>query len=405
MRIAYLIHHDPRGRFGGSEVYARALAEAAAAAGHEVWLICRGDAQGQPAHTLDQGSYRLVVLDEKALPDPDAHFRLRETYDNPRALRLLTKLLADIRPGLLHVHHFLMTSVRVVDWALAQRVPVTATLHDYWAFCHRITWQLPNGEACLGPLGGWRCRQCGRESYNQWPGWLLQPAHAAGFAVRNAALRRAYGRLRAVFVPSRAVLWAHRAHGFANARLVHRPYGLPPASRHDHPKPHRRLAVGFIGRLTPDKGIETLIDAARRGDGFGVDVFGHGDPNYTKSLHERAAGAPVVFQGSFDHAELDEILARVDVLAVPSRWRENLPLAVLEAAARGVPVVAAAVGGLRETDELCGALLLPPDDPAAWADALAGLAHDRVRLRARQEATHYDRRIADDLQAHLEAAR
>jgi glycosyltransferase involved in cell wall biosynthesis len=405
MRIAYLIHHDVRGRFGGSEVYARALAEAAADAGHEVLVICRGDAHGRPLEYADEAKFRLAVLDERALAAPRALFRLRETYDNPRAMTLLAEALGAFQPAHLHIHHLLMTSVRVVDWARERRVPVTATLHDYWAFCHRITWQLPNDEPCPGPLGGWRCRGCGKAIYNRWPGRLLQPAHAAGFVARNAALRHAYAHMKAVFAPSRTVLWAHRAHGFEAAKLAHRPYGLARVERAPRLQPHRRLAVGYIGRLSPDKGVETLIDAARSGTGFGVDVFGHGDDAYVRTLRQRAAGAPVVFQGAFDHAELNDILARIDVLAAPSRWRENQPLALLEAAAHGVPTVVSAIGGLREADELCGALLLPPDDVAAWARVLSDLARDRRRLAELQEHARYDRRIEDDLQAHLEAGR
>jgi len=405
MRIAYLLHHDPRGRFGGSEVYARCLAETATRAGHEVLVVCRGDAQGRPVRESEESGFRLAVLEEQTLPDPRALFRLRETYDNPRALSRIAEALDKFRPTHLHIHHLLMTSARILDWAVARRIPVTATLHDYWAFCHRLIWQLPDDTPCPGPEAGWRCRHCGKEFYNRWPGRLLQPAHALGFVRRNAVLRRAYARMKAVFVPSRAVLWAHRAHGFEAAKLVHLPYGLAGMARASRVKPHRRLAVGYIGRLAPEKGVETLIAAAHRGEGFGVDIFGHGDENYVRRLHQLAEGAPVVFQRPFDRGELDEVLARLDVLAVPSRWRENLPLALLEAAAHGLPTVAAAIGGLHEADELCGALLVSPDDSAAWARVFTDLAHDPQKLATLQQHTHYDRRIEDDLAAHLEAGR
>jgi len=89
------------------------------------------------------------------------------------------------------------------------------------------------------------------------------------------------------------------------------------------------------------------------------------------------------------------------VLAVPSRWRENLPLVVLEAAARGVPVLVANIGGLRETIELCGATALPPGDVDAWETALSQLAAHEHALRKMAQRVHYDFNIMDDVQIHL----
>ena len=79
MRLAYLIHHDLRRSFGGSEVYARALAEAAADAGHEVLVICRGETGGPALAYADEPKFRLAVLNERTLPDPRARFRERRS--------------------------------------------------------------------------------------------------------------------------------------------------------------------------------------------------------------------------------------------------------------------------------------------------------------------------------------
>ena len=401
MRIAYLIHHDPRQRFGGSEVYARALAQVAVEQGHDVLVVARGDGQGQALRQTTDDGIAYAILDQDALADPHARFRLCETYDNPRAYRAITELLAQWQPEHLHIHHLLMTSARVVDWATAHGIPVTATLHDYWAFCHRITWQLPDDRACPGPLGGLRCRGCGKEQYNQWPGRALQPAHALGFMRRNALLRRVYRQMKAVFVPSRFVLDAHRRHGFAAANLVHLPYGLPPAKRLTRERPHRPLAVGYTGRLAPEKGVETLIEAAKIGQGFAVTIYGEGEADYEQHLRRLAEGAPVTFAGGFDHNQLDRVLENIDVLAAPSRWRENLPLAVLEAAARGLPAVVSDIGGLAETVDLCGAKALPVDDAQAWANRLNNLSEDENRWLARQNEVNYRQSIKEDLEKHV----
>lgn len=401
MRIAYLIHQDIRGRVGGSEVYAGHLARAARDAGHEVLVVFPGDGDGEPVRLDTADGIAYAVLDRPSLIPPGKRFLLQETFDNPLAYIRLTRVLTDFGADHLHVHHFLTTSAGIVMWARQNDMAVTATLHDYWAFCHRITWQLPDDRPCDGAGGGVHCRRCGKPDYNQWPGTLLQPLHMTGFVWRNFLLRRTYRAIDAVFVPSRAVLDAHLANGFSGTNLVLRPYGLPLARPFERHEPHRPLAVGYVGRLAPEKGLDTLLDAARQGD-FALTVFGDGDPDYVAALRRRAADAPVTFAAPFPHADLPQALATLDALAVPSTWRENLPLVVLEAAQHGVPVLVSGRGGLAETPALCGAQIVPTATPEAWAAALRELA-DPDHWRASRAALHYQPRIEDDLAAHLAA--
>ncbi|MDP8223460.1 MAG: glycosyltransferase [Candidatus Lernaella stagnicola] len=401
MRLAYLIHQDPRDRFGGAEVYAGHLARAARDAGHEVLVICRGDGKGEEVREEVDDGIRYAVLDAQALMQPRKRFRFQESFDNPAAYIRITSLLTDFGADHLHIHHFLMTSAGVAMWARQNDLGVTATLHDYWAFCHRITFQKPGGVPCDGPQRGVACRACGKPEYNSWPGILWQPVHAVGFAWRNLLLRRAYRAAHAVFVPSRAVLEAHRRHGFERANLVYLPYGLPASSPIPREGPRQPLVVGYLGRLAPEKGLETLIDATRLEPAFRLRIAGDGDPDYVSSLRQRAAGAAVEFAGGFDRHELPAILGAVDVVAVPSTWPENLPLAVLEAAQSGTPVLVSDLGGLAETPALCGAKIVAPNTAEAWAAALGGLAASAKAWRELQRGVGYDHRIQDDLAAHL----
>ncbi len=403
MRLAYLAHHDIRKRFGGCEVYALHLARAARDAGHEVLVIARGDGRGEALREEVDDGIRYAILDAEKLVPPDKRFVFQESFDNPRAYIHITRVLTEFAADHLHIHHFLTTSAGVALWAQQNNLPITATLHDYWAFCHRLTWQMPDGRPCEGANRGLRCRHCGRPEYNKWPGNLLQPLHAAGFVWRNFLLRRAYRTTNATFVPSQAVLKAHRDNGYGRAKLVHRPYGLPAAAPLSRLRPRTPLVVGFIGRLAPEKGIEVLIDATALGNGFEVRLFGHGEPGYVETLRARARGKLVAFAGSFDHAQLPRVLEEVDVVAVPSVWRENLPLAVLEAAQTGTPVLVSGLGGLRETALLCGAGVVSENTPTRWAKALGDLAASAEAWWKLQAGMHYEQRIEDDLAAHLAA--
>ena len=91
-------------------------------------------------------------------------------------------------------------------------------------------------------------------------------------------------------------------------------------------------------------------------------------------------------------SDVPEILAAADLFALASRW-EGCPLSVMEAMAAGLPVVAAAVGGVPELveDGVTG-ILAPLDDTDALGRALALLAYDPQRRRAMGNAARRTRR-------------
>ena len=137
------------------------------------------------------------------------------------------------------------------------------------------------------------------------------------------------------------------------------------------------------GRLAPEKGFADAVEAARA---TGLPLVVAGDGPHAAELRALAAGADVSFTGALPPAELAALRRRAAVAIVPSRYAEILPLAALEAMAAGLPVVAAAAGGLAEVVPEEGRY--PPGDAAAlgerltalWGDAEAG---ERALTRAR----------------------
>jgi glycosyltransferase involved in cell wall biosynthesis len=130
--------------------------------------------------------------------------------------------------------------------------------------------------------------------------------------------------------------------------------------------------VLYAGRLSPEKGVLELVEAA---DGLPLVVAGDGP------LRDRVPGA----RGFVSHDELEELYARAAVVACPSR-REGFGVVCAEAMAHGRPVVATAVGGLLDlvVDGETG-LLVPPRDPKALRAALERMLADadlRTRLGA-----------------------
>jgi glycosyltransferase involved in cell wall biosynthesis len=136
------------------------------------------------------------------------------------------------------------------------------------------------------------------------------------------------------------------------------------------PDPPCRV-IGAAGRLSPEKGYEVLIEAARRVLGedpaAGVVVFGDGPLREELTRRIGAAGLARRFVLAGFRDDLDRYIPWFDVLALPSHT-EGLPNVALEACAAGVPVVATRVGGTPEVieDGVNGFLV-----PAGDADALA----------------------------------
>ena len=150
--------------------------------------------------------------------------------------------------------------------------------------------------------------------------------------------------------------------------------------------------VGALGRLVPNKGFEDLIEALAlcRDRGNTVRCLVAGDGPLRGDLEALAARrevqSEVEFVGPVPPDRVDDFLARLDVLVMPS-LSEGMPMAVLQAMASGLPVVGTAVGGTAELVRPgTSGLLVPPGDSAALADALAELAGDPERRRRMGEA-------------------
>jgi glycosyltransferase involved in cell wall biosynthesis len=146
----------------------------------------------------------------------------------------------------------------------------------------------------------------------------------------------------------------------------------------------------FSGRLIPRKDLETLIDAL---GALGPDrtprlrVAGAADdPEYAAALHARAGragvGERVDLLGPLPPARLEDELAAASVFVQSSR-QETASVAVAEAMAAGVPVVATDVGGTRHlVEEGRSGRLVPPCDPARLAEALAAYLDDPAGAEA-----------------------
>jgi glycosyltransferase involved in cell wall biosynthesis len=177
--------------------------------------------------------------------------------------------------------------------------------------------------------------------------------------------RRILGRARLAICASQELAAAARALGAANVRVIPSGIDLPAEVGEPDDPPH----VLYAGRLSPEKGVLELVEAA---EGLPLVVAGDGP------LRDRVPGA----LGWVPHDELLRLYERAAVVACPSH-REGFGVACAEAMAHARPVVAANVGGLRDlvVDGETG-LVVPPGDVGALRVALERLLGD-AELRGR----------------------
>jgi len=181
--------------------------------------------------------------------------------------------------------------------------------------------------------------------------------------------RRVLERARLTICASNALADSARELGAKAVRVIPSAVELPERVGEPADPPE----VLFVGRLSPEKGILDLVQAA---DGIPLTVAGDGP------LRDRVPGA----LGFVQHTELPPLYERAAVVAVPSH-REGFGVACAEAMAHARPVVASAVGGLLDlvVDGETG-VLVPPRDVPALREALERLLADPDLRRRLGEA-------------------
>ena len=318
--------------------------------------------------------------------------RAGRVIHSPGARRAMARALARHRPDLVHLHnvahHF---SPSILDALGEARVPVVQTLHDFKLLCPTYL-LLRHGEVCekcaRGNVLHAVIHRCNRGS--------LARSTVSAIESGLAAARDAYRPVRRFLCPSRFLYGKVAARGIAPERLVHLPLFVDPerlavpagaaSPSADGAAPSAggdRGGVIFVGRLSPEKGVRTLLAAAALARDVPLTIVGEG-PLAGEVEREVAVRhlSHVRIAGRLAGADLFALWRAAHATVVPSECYENFPLVVAESLALGVPVIASNLGGLAELVAESGAgWLVPPRAPGELAAALSGVAADPERAR------------------------
>jgi len=269
---------------------------------------------------------------------------------------LVGQKIASFEPDVVHVHNFFpQLSPSVYYACLKCQVPVVQTLHNFRLIC-------PNAllfrkgkpcENCIGMSFAWPgvVHACYRNSH---VGTAVVAAMLAAHRISNTWMDAVHAFIALSNFARRRFI----AGGVPESRLFVKPNVVMP-------DPSIGLRSGgyaiFIGRLSAEKGIETLLSAWAQLPGRKLKIVGDGP---MRSVVEKSDLRNIEFFGQRPVHEVLKLLGAAEFLIFPSQCYENFPRVIVEAFAKGVPVLGSDLGSIRELIEnnRTGILFSPGDD-------------------------------------------
>lgn len=372
-RVLHLSSLYPPHIVGGAERSVSMLAEAQAAAGWQVAAACLTPGDAQEEELGGVSVFRMPHGNDFWIEDWAQHGqRAREwakfkQQANFAIERRFGAVIDRFRPDIINTHSLVDISTRVWRAAKARGVPVVHTLRDFDLLCAASSMYRDETGPCTH-----RHLKCRILTFTkQFDQRLVSAVTAVGSEVLRRHLD--YGFFKQVPDRLRRVIW--------NTAQV---AGIGP----DYVRPQRSgvMTFGYLGRISPEKGVDVLLKAARLlpRDRWRLVIAGSalGDLAPYEKLAE---GLPVDFIG---FATPKALFEQIDTLVTPSLWAEPLGRTVIEAYYAGVPVIGARSGGVAEiiADD---AWLVPPGDVEALAVRMA-----RAIDEGRQPPPDRDRVVA-----------
>ncbi len=356
-------------RKGGSETYYFALADLLRAAGHTVLFFAMEDERSEPC---EQARYFVSKVDYNGRQSKAQQLKsAANLLYNAEARDKFAALLAAERPDIVHlnlVHRQITLSILEPCQKLG--IPVVFTQHDLICVCPNYTCLSPHGvcEACLGGHFGPCVRQkCVKGS--------MAKSLLAAIEARLYRLRGSYQQIDRYLCPSAFYQTLLQRCRFTSSPILHLPNFLPEGTVCQWAEPQDD-ALLYLGRLSAEKGVATLLRALARCPAAHLRIAGDGPQRAELEALAAELGITerVEFLGYLTGEVLQQALHGCRAVVLPSEWYENGPYSVLEALSCGKPVLGSRIGGIPElVREGETGFLFAPGDAAALAGAIERL--------------------------------
>ncbi len=355
-----LLVHNKYQQPGGEDVVFEQERKLLEAAGHDVAVYCR---------TNDEISGYSAVQRLQLI---------KNTISSETSRKEILQVLRREEPEVVHIHNtFMMISPSIYPACREAGVPVVQTLHNYRLLCPAANFF----------RDGHVCEEC--QDHSLWRSVQHGCYRESRAATATVALMLTVHRQRHTWQDGidRFIALSQ----FARSKFI---AGGLPGDRISvkpnfvEPDPGERANGGgyaaFVGRLSEEKGLETLVAAwSKLGNRIPLVIVGEGPvgPVIKKQAQERGITS-IDFRGRLPRAEAQAIVKGSSFLVLPSECYENFPMGMVESFACGVPVICSRLGALQELvdDERTG-LHFTPGSPGELAEKVEWAWSHPERLR------------------------
>jgi glycosyltransferase involved in cell wall biosynthesis len=391
VRILAVGNMYPPHHFGGYELVWQSAMGAARARGHEVRILTSDYRLPGPSRPEHEDVHRALRWhwdwERREWVRLGALARLRLERHNRAEL---ARHLREFSPQVISWWSMGGMSLSLIERARRQGPRSVLVVHDDWlVYGPREDAWMRIWHRKQRPLGSAVERATGVPTRFQIADW--------GRFLFNSEYTREQARRQGIDPPDAAVVTPGVAEHFLDAA----------------PEREWRGRLLYVGRVGPEKGVDTAVAALAELPSASLRIVGDGHRDYVAELRAAAegigAGGRLRIDGAVSAERLADVYGEADAVLFPVRWKEPWGLVPLEAMGRGRPVIATLGGGTREyLRDGENALVVPADDPGAVARAAAWLEADpglRQRLRegglrtARSHrAVDFDRTIVNELE-------
>jgi len=290
-------------------------------------------------HVVQLFSARSGEIEHYAFPQ-----RLKiaaESFYSFSTAQRLRQLVQEFHPDVLHVHNVFPVLSPSVYWIASElHLPLVQSVHNFRFIC-------PNGFAFTHGEVCFRCRashtlhairlKCSHGSLSQ------SALYASVIGIHKYL--KTFGERTGRLLPVNRMLAEMLHREFPSARVTLLPNYIE-TSRYQ-PRDNFKPSFVYLGRLSEEKGVRTLIQAMRYTDDLSLEVVGSGVLlDELKRDADSIAPGRVTFHGFISGEGRFSLLKSATALIMPSQSHDSWPMAVLESLALGVPVIASRQGGL-----------------------------------------------------------
>lgn len=403
MRVLHVILGNPEIRNGGLIKYCVDLAEWQKKLGHEVYIVYPGSFINSENPRVKKCGKNLYKIFD-ALPVPITYgVDEPNRYVVPAKTNNFESFIEKISPEVIHVHSIQGIHKEFFEVVHSKKIPIVYTTHDYYPICCKCNLFDYQGELCDGRNDN-KCVACNRNGgLSVWKQRVLQldlyhkvksvkAVMNVSKKLQNPPKLHQQSNLGNVEVPKNldvngfSNLYQYYQNIMKKVQIIHcnsniaaeqykkffsevRQEVIPITHSGIKKIKHKRknenvLNVGYMGGMSKHKGFDMIIKTFRKMediDGWNLWLYGGGfDPNISTDKRYK-------FCGFFKKNEEEEVWDNIDLLIVCSQWKETFGFVVLEALARGTPV-------------LCSDLVGSKDLVSNVSDELIFKHHDTVEL-------------------------